>query len=698
MKKNIGLLFSLTVALSAQAGVYTFKIANAPADSKVILTWTATEESQTLNVVNGEARIEKSDFKTQYVNVRCGRALNGIIFLDPVKSLTVNADAKTRQTKCEGELSAINNYLFNTNYGYLGYSIAGSKETSFIKSCDSLYAANKAILNKAKLPANFKEKEAIRLKFLSYEIFPKYPVYHKYVNKLEEFVPNDAYLKHLDQLAEINAAYLDCPSYGEFLLNAVYGHISVLHGGNNTENFRLWVDTNVKDKAVKEYLVNKYVYGRVMKEGLDGKGALIAYFKQNVSDAAKNRKFDELCTKWEALRVGKPSPLFSCPDIDGNTVTLESLRGKYVYIDVWATWCGPCRGEIPHLKKLEEKYHGKDIHFVSLSCDQNKAAWENMVKKDAMRGIQLYLGTGSDFMDKYMINGIPRFILLDREGNIVKANATRPSNPETARLFDELLAKPIDYGMFTRVMEELEKEEKEHWNVVFDSTGKYTDAQKAETKPKMDKARELKKEWARTGIEANYTDKRFLDVLNIYLFNFLTIDELNAMLDKFTPEVQQQELWKAMKDYTIYKPLNIVGAKAFDFTLTNHKGKKVTLSKVAKKNKLVIVDFWASWCGPCRASMPSLKKVYEKYKNSGVEVLSVSIDEKVDAWDKAYRQLALPWIDVCNKKGWKDELVSKYAIRGIPHQVVIDSNMNLVLAGAHDTFELVKTLSEYLGK
>ena len=96
---------------------------------------------------------------------------------------------------------------------------------------------------------------------------------------------------------------------------------------------------------------------------------------------------------------------------------------------------------MPHLKKLEEKYHGKDIHFVGLSCDQNKAAWENMVKKDAMKGIQLYLGAGSDFMDKYMINGSPRFILLDRDGNIVKANAPRPSNPETAQLFDELLAK-----------------------------------------------------------------------------------------------------------------------------------------------------------------------------------------------------------------------------------------------------------------
>ena len=66
------------------------------------------------------------------------------------------------------------------------------------------------------------------------------------------------------------------------------------------------------------------------------------------------------------------------------------------------------------LKELEEKYAGKDIHFVSLSCDKNKKAWENMVTKEQLKGIQLHMGTDRTFMDAYLINGIPRFILLDR--------------------------------------------------------------------------------------------------------------------------------------------------------------------------------------------------------------------------------------------------------------------------------------------
>ena len=130
---------------------------------------------------------------------------------------------------------------------------------------------------------------------------------------------------------------------------------------------------------------------------------------------------------------------FSYPDINGKTVSLADLKGKYIYIDVWATWCGPCRGELPALKELEEKYAGKDIHFVSLSCDKNKKAWENMVTKDQLKGIQLHMGTDRTFMDAYLINGIPRFILLDRDGKIISANMTRPSDPKTAEKFNELL-------------------------------------------------------------------------------------------------------------------------------------------------------------------------------------------------------------------------------------------------------------------
>ena len=90
------------------------------------------------------------------------------------------------------------------------------------------------------------------------------------------------------------------------------------------------------------------------------------------------------------LKEGDQAPTFKYLDINGKEVSLSDLKGKYVYIDIWATWCGPCTGELPHLKELEKKMHGKKIVFVSISCDKDKAAWEKMVKEKGLEGVQLH--------------------------------------------------------------------------------------------------------------------------------------------------------------------------------------------------------------------------------------------------------------------------------------------------------------------
>ncbi|KAB2869187.1 MAG: TlpA family protein disulfide reductase, partial [Bacteroidales bacterium] len=116
---------------------------------------------------------------------------------------------------------------------------------------------------------------------------------------------------------------------------------------------------------------------------------------------------------------------------------------KLVYIDFWATWCGPCRHELPFLMALEKDYHGKKVVFVSISMDDNKAAWEKMVKEQNMKGVQLYAeGAWKSFVaTNYQIRGIPTFFLIDANGNILKPNAPRPSSNEIRPLLDENLAK-----------------------------------------------------------------------------------------------------------------------------------------------------------------------------------------------------------------------------------------------------------------
>lgn len=138
-----------------------------------------------------------------------------------------------------------------------------------------------------------------------------------------------------------------------------------------------------------------------------------------------------------------PSPGFSYENHKGGMTKLEDLRGKYVYLDIWATWCGPCRAEIPYLKKVEEAFHGKNIEFVSISIDTKKDhdKWKKFVDEKELGGIQLFADNdwNSDFIKAYGITGIPRFILIDPKGNIVNANADRPSSPTLTTLLNGLV-------------------------------------------------------------------------------------------------------------------------------------------------------------------------------------------------------------------------------------------------------------------
>ena len=153
--------------------------------------------------------------------------------------------------------------------------------------------------------------------------------------------------------------------------------------------------------------------------------------------------YDKMHESTVRFAKGNPSPVFiNYENSKGGTTSLSDLKGKYVFIDVWATWCAPCKAEIPYLKELEKEFHNKNIEFVSISVDKAEAHenWVKMVKDKELKGVQLFANNNfeSEFVVEYGINSIPRFILLDPQGNIVDADADRPSNPKLKALFIEL--------------------------------------------------------------------------------------------------------------------------------------------------------------------------------------------------------------------------------------------------------------------
>lgn len=140
--------------------------------------------------------------------------------------------------------------------------------------------------------------------------------------------------------------------------------------------------------------------------------------------------------------VGEPTPSFTYENYLGGFTSSYDLKGKYTYIDVWATWCGPCRYEIPFLQKIEEDYKNKNIQFVSISVDklENKEKWKAMIDEKKLGGIQLLAGDDktSNFIVGYKITTIPRFIILDPDGNIISGDAPRPSDPKLLEKFKEI--------------------------------------------------------------------------------------------------------------------------------------------------------------------------------------------------------------------------------------------------------------------
>ena len=172
--------------------------------------------------------------------------------------------------------------------------------------------------------------------------------------------------------------------------------------------------------------------------GTDNVQDMTNIYRTYVSDPRLVSDFDAKCDKWDRKKPGKQSPDFKAVGIDGREYSLADFRGRYLYIDIWATWCRPCLRELPHLKKLETDFADKNITFLGLSIDSDKAKWEDKVRSGEMTGTQLYLGNESDFLTAYGIAGIPRFILLDMDGKIINPEMTRPSSPDTADFLSTL--------------------------------------------------------------------------------------------------------------------------------------------------------------------------------------------------------------------------------------------------------------------
>lgn len=157
----------------------------------------------------------------------------------------------------------------------------------------------------------------------------------------------------------------------------------------------------------------------------------------------------------------------------------------------------------------------------------------------------------------------------------------------------------------------------------------------------------------------------------------LDAEELSAKYETLGVNAKATEPGKKIAERIEKLNAVAVGKVAPDFTLNTPDGTPMSMHSI--KGKVKLIDFWASWCGPCRGENPNVVKVYEEFHPKGLEILSVSLDNDKDAWLKAIEDDKLTWNHVSDLKGWGNEAAQLYAVNGIPHLVLVDEN-NVIIA------------------
>lgn len=215
-----------------------------------------------------------------------------------------------------------------------------------------------------------------------------------------------------------------------------------------------WVDMELKSKLhsdtakmspfMREFMTAKSVDFWMNLEGLSNDvNFLYTEFKKRYPTSPYLETIDARRRKLEGLLPGKPAPPIVGITPEGDTLSSTDLKGKLVYVDVWATWCGPCIQEIPYSKKLQRKFtDNPNVVFLNVAVNDNHEQWQTWLQNDPGFGgthIMEQEGQSSLIMRSYQILGIPHYIIIDQNGNIVSNAAPRPSSGNIEKIITDLL-------------------------------------------------------------------------------------------------------------------------------------------------------------------------------------------------------------------------------------------------------------------
>jgi len=396
---------------------------------------------------------------------------NNSLFVAPGYNLTITANGKDRLSfykskKISGVGSESNKYLFLLDSIAVAnietkswFDLDEINVVKYVQSRkrlrDSLAhiifnkkAVNDKFINffgRVSLLDNTFEQLNILVSYLTFKVADR----TRYANFINQHFNKDVLKDLFKEEYLLSSAYKDLvkDQYVDYLVMIDYGKDSTLRKrkGYNLEK----ISQTYKGKAREYVLYSKIkgliTYSKSFKELSENKKIIEPYFSAFSNGFYKNaleERIAKIETQLKATQVGMPAPSFSLESNLGTKHSLKDFKGKVVYLDLWASWCHPCRDETPYLKELNEKYSGRnDIALISVSIDESPDRWKKALEEDKPTWLQL-IDKENLVWASYVANVIPQFVIIDKKGNIVNFDAPRPSDNLTLeKILNQELAK-----------------------------------------------------------------------------------------------------------------------------------------------------------------------------------------------------------------------------------------------------------------
>lgn len=209
----------------------------------------------------------------------------------------------------------------------------------------------------------------------------------------------------------------------------------------NDSLFFYYLDTEIKDPRVKDFLLYEAAQNNLVRmKDSARRDHLLHAVLPSFSNTRLKDMLSQAALRTSGMGRGHKAYNFTAEALNGRQLQLGALAGRYIVVDVWATWCGPCKKENPQFDELAERYTSERLAFVSVSVDEDADQWRMQAANRGKKVLQLHVPQGEEeFARRYGLNTIPRFMLIDPKGNIVDADMPRPTDPE----FEAMLAREV---------------------------------------------------------------------------------------------------------------------------------------------------------------------------------------------------------------------------------------------------------------